>query len=403
MTGPFPGPALFPGAGLYPGTAAAAGDVPEISYPPGESRSWRFLMQRITGAGLGDYPTELPFLADVVITERLSGPPQITATVPIEVSQMRDADGRPALMEWGTAIYAEDPNGEVFGAILVDSSFDGPKWELDCAGFSYFPKDQPWPWEDSWVQVDPLEVHRVILDRLQTLPYGDYDVDVDVVSSPVRIGNPPPAEGQTGDGPFTMNWFETLDCGAVIDKLATETPFDWIERHYWDGDRIRHRIQVGYPRIGRRRNDLRFGIGENVAVLPTATRSGADYASSVLMLGQGEGRARIAGDVAVYTGRPRRVKVIDDKTVTTRDQAVEAARREQAWRTGPVEVAELELINHPNAPIGQVRQALGDEVWLEGWTGWVDLAMWVRIVAVSISPAKSDRIVITVQRADVGV
>ena len=211
----------------------------------------------------------------------------------------------------------------------------------------------------------------------------------------------PPADSRNGSyrvdaAPFDLNWFSTFDCGQVIDQLAVDTPFDWVERHYWDGDTIRHRIQVGYPRIGRRRQDLRFAVGENVIVLPTATRSGADYASNVLILGQGEGRDRVAGDVANYTGRPRRVTVIDDKTITDRDQATEAARREQAWRTAPVQVTDLELTDHPNAPIGSIE--LGDEVWLEGWTGWVDLAMWVRVTAVSISPAKSDRIVLTVER-----
>ena len=93
-------------------------------------------------------------------------------------------------MPWGTAIYAENPNGDLYGGILVDSTFDGPRWVLDCAGFSYYPKDQPWVWEDSWTEVDPLEVHRVIWDRFQELPSGDLGVEVDVVSSPVRIGTP---------------------------------------------------------------------------------------------------------------------------------------------------------------------------------------------------------------------
>lgn len=419
---------------------------------------WRYLAATVTGDGSEGTPVELPFLTDVVITERLSGPPQITGTVPVEVSQMRDADGRPLFQEWGTAIYAEDPNGALYGGILIDSEFQGQKWLLDCAGFSYYPKDQPWVWEDSWIEVDPLEVHRVIWDRFQSLPHGDLGVRVEVVQSPVRIGSPemmpawerrlrteylwesgpvhrvhvdermwsdllangwtvgepddlgellvPPEDSNSGSyrveaKPFTMSWFETFDCGALIDQLAAETPFDWVEAHAWDGDEIRHTVNVGYPRIGRRRTDLRFAVGENVIVLPTARRTGADYASNVLILGQGEGRDRVAGDVANYTGRPRRVVVIDDKTITDRDEAVNAARREQAWRNAPITVTDLELVDHPNAPIGSI--SLGDEVWLEGWTGWVDLAMWVRVVEVSISPARSDRIKLTVQRADRGV
>ena len=85
---------------------------------------------------------------------------------------------------WGTAIYAEDPNGKLYGAILVDSEFNGPRWDLDCAGFSYYPKDQPYVWDDTWTQVDPLAIHRHLWIMLQSLPYGDFGVEVDVVRLP---------------------------------------------------------------------------------------------------------------------------------------------------------------------------------------------------------------------------
>lgn len=436
------------------GSGGGAAVVEPAQSFTGQPRGWRFLTHPVDGVNPAQRPVELPFLSNVTITSKLSGPPQITATVPVEVIDMKDADGRPLLRPRRSALFVEDPNGELYGSILQESTFNGQAWDLDCAGFSFYPKNQPYVWDDEWIGVDPLAIHRHIWAMLQSLPYSNYGVEVETVDSPVRLGTPetmpvweqvlrnayfwesgpvhrihvddwlwgalleagwtlapepdaigiylaPPEDSRSGSyrvdaAPYALNWFSTFDCGQVIDTLATETPFDWVEEHWWGGDTIRHRIKVGYPRIGRRRNDLRFAVGENVIVIPTVHQSGEDYASNVLVLGQGEGRDRIAGDVAGYTDGPRHVLVIEDKTVTSRDQAVEVARRELARMTAPFTVADLDLMDHPNAPIGSIE--LGDEVWLEGWTGWADLAMWVRVVAVSIAPAKSDRISVTVER-----
>ena len=37
-------------------------------------------------------------------------------------------------------------------------------------------------------------------------------------------------------GPFKLNWWETDDLGDVIDKLATDTPFEYVEEHRWAND-----------------------------------------------------------------------------------------------------------------------------------------------------------------------
>lgn len=359
---------------------------------------WRYIAARETGDGVGQVIThELP-LTDVIVTPRLSGPPSLTGTIPVEMSQLRNPDGTPMFRKWNTSIYAEDPNGQLYGGLLIDSAFDGPKWLLDVAGFSYYPKDQPYVWEAHWVQVDPLWIHAHIWDQLQSLPGGNFGVEINPLESPVRIGEEEDPAATTSAGPYRLNWWSTHDLGAEIDNLATDTPFDWVEEHYWDGEVVRHRIRRGYPRIGRRRQDQRLAIGENVTVIPQVPTR--EYASHALVLGQGEGRDRVAGDDG-RTGQVRRVAVIDDKTATNRDMAVERARRALAVRDGRPGLAdgdELELISHPNAPLGEV--SLGDEFFLEGWTGWVDLSQWVRLTSMSISPARSDRIRFTVAAAD---
>jgi hypothetical protein len=51
-------------------------------------------------------------------------------------------------------------------------------------------------------------------------------------------------------------------------------------------------------------------------------------------------------------------------------------------------------IHHPNAPTGAVQ--VGDEIRLEGKTGWVDVDMWVRVLSTSISPDESDNMTLSV-------
>lgn len=372
--------------------------------------TWRYLAERVTGEGHGEPIASDMLLNNVSITEKLSGPNQITCDVPVEVSQLRGDDGRPLFEEWGTAIYAEDENRKLYGGILIDSKFNGPNWQMDCAGFGLYPKGQPYTESRYWIDVDPLSMHRHIWEHLQSLPGGNLAVEVEHVDSPVRVGKQienvefQTAEGQMvafEAGPFKLNYFTNNDMGKIIDDLAKETPFDWREEHYWDGDIIRHRIRVGYPRIGRRRTDLKLAIGENVRVIPTVSRAGEGYASDVLFLGEGEGRDKVAGSVGKREPRRlRRVAVLDDSSLRSKGAAIDAARAELARRNGAASVSDIELTEHVNAPLAKIE--LGDEVYLEGWTGWVELANWVRIVSKTTSPAKSDSIRLTVIPAETG-
>jgi hypothetical protein len=372
---------------------------------------WRFLAQPLTGTGTEEPPFEVPFLSDVVITTRLAAPPSISARFPVEVLGMKDSSGRPRFQEWGTALYAEDPNEELYGGIIADSSFSGSTWNIDAPGFSYYPKDQPYVLDDWWANVDPLALHAHIWAHLQSLPFGNLGVTLDGTTSPVRIGGetrqaedgstvPASFYDDTQEGPYRLAWWQTNDLGKVIDDLAEMTPFDWEEHHWWDGPQIRHGIRRGYPSIGERRTDARFEVGSNVRVVPEVKRAGGRYASNVLVLGAGEGRDRIAGDVAMNTGRPRRVAVVEEKGLTSNADAITRARKESAERQGQLTVATLELTDHPNARIGHVK--LGNEYPLVGNAGWVELDQWVRVVGITISPAKSDTIVVDVVSGETG-
>lgn len=226
--------------------------------------------------------------------------------------------------------------------------------------------------------------------------------------------NPPEAgeeaDADTGEAPVTweydaykLNWYSNLDLSSDIDDLAAATPFDWHMVHQWyegeDGPEIRHHIRVGYPRLGRRLTDERFVIGENIKVIPDVERDGAAYANEVLVLGAGEGSAQVIGRAfRPRDGRPRRVATVVAPWISDAPMATSYAQSQLASRSVVEDVTDIVLHDHPHAPMGSVD--LGDEILIEGETGWSDLEIWVRVIAKTMSPDDGDSMALTVMRTD---
>lgn len=203
--------------------------------------------------------------------------------------------------------------------------------------------------------------------------------------------------------PYTLTWYNNHDLSDEIDALAAATPFDWHLTHRWsdDGDTpdLQHHMRLGFPRIGRRLSDLRFAIGENIHELPGVGRDGSDYANEIIVIGNGEGAAAITGrSFRPVPNKVRRTKTIVDTTLMTVEACNARADAEVAARVTLDEVTELVVVDHPNAPIGSV--ALGDEFWLEGDTGWVELGAWVRCIGRRFTPAEGDQMYLSVVRSD---
>lgn len=198
---------------------------------------------------------------------------------------------------------------------------------------------------------------------------------------------------------FKLNWYETLDLSATLDDLAGDTPFDWHLTHRWEGDEIRHHIRLGYPRLGRRREELRFVVGENIHTLPSVERDGTDYANEVLFLGAGEGSAIITGRAfRSDDGRIRKVVTISDPAVKTEAEANRRAETELAKRFNIENITEVVVTDHPHAPMGSVD--LGDEILIEGDLGWIEIEAWCRVIGRTMSPDNSNAQSLTLIRSD---
>ncbi|KQP81566.1 hypothetical protein [Aeromicrobium sp. Leaf291] len=209
-------------------------------------------------------------------------------------------------------------------------------------------------------------------------------------------------DAQYGDhDPYELSWWEAPDCGSEIDRLAVETPFDYVETHRWNAARtnVLHRVDFGQPRFGRRRNDLRFQVGENVVVVPDTEHDGDEYANGIIALGKGDGRDMLRVEVNQDDGRLRRPRAVPMKDIgnATRLRALAGAELQQ--RLALEGIAELVVIDHPNAPLGS--WSMGDEVALEVRTPGGDRkTIWCRIVSELVRPGSDDRIQLTVVNAD---
>lgn len=197
--------------------------------------------------------------------------------------------------------------------------------------------------------------------------------------------------------PYRLAWYETSDCGAELDALARETPFDYRVTHAWNGPEITHRLQLGYPRLGTGRDDLAFVSGENITDVVTVDRSGDDFANAVIGLGAGEGAKAVRAEAAVRDGRLRRVAVYTDKSVARPYRLGLLAREELARRQPMLEIASIDVIDHPHAPIGSWQ--VGDDITVSARVPWLgDVTIVCRVVAWAVTGDATARL--SLRRAD---
>lgn len=375
-----------------------------VAVPPAPTT--RFIVQSIL---TGEYlHWDLP-LADPTITFELSGPTSITGRLRPEDPGLVDLI-ETGMEPWSCWVHVETDGLVRASAILQPYQLDGEEYVLEAVGVSAYPHGMPYLGELSAIAIDPADIVREIWGHLQSYPDAPLGVTV-LGSTPVRIGEPEPEEGveyEEGErpaGPYKLSWWEGTDCGSEIDNLAREVGFDFVERCEWLPDRsgVKHWIELAYPRIGTRRDDLRFATGENIIGNPIPAEETDDlYASQVVMFGKGEGRDTVRG----YAGRSlrsrlRRVAVIQDRTVDRVERANAIAKADLERRQGLLDITDIEVdARHINARFGSYQ--VGDDILIDVEIPWQGrLQQYERILSITYSP-DAESVRLQLRRADAG-
>lgn len=378
-----------------------------------QRRGWRYFATRLNGDGTETLlDPDLP-LEDVTVETVLSGDGAINAKIDPVYTRLKGPDGEPILREWSTAIYAENDGDIRGGGILTTSGFDGPSWDIECVGFTGYGRDMPYVGGGyKGIRVDPLDVTRKIWQHIQGQRGGDIGLEWQgtTTGGKVTIGTELKQnefDTKSGpvsfeSGPYKLNWYSNHDLQGDVDDLALGTPFDYREKHSWRADgTIRHFVEVGYPSLGRRREDLRFVFGVNIFDPVSFDRDGETYASGTMVLGAGEGAAMVKS-IKEPPSRPgnrlRRIAVVVDDTIKSQRRAEKRADAENQWRARMDEIDSIVAQDHSNAPLGSAK--VGDEIRLEGRGDWASLNMWVRILSISYQPANGQIAEYSIARTD---
>jgi hypothetical protein len=364
----------------------------------------RYIVQNILTGQYIDW--DLP-LIEAEVTFALSGPTIIRGRLGPEIPLPR----MPVMEPWGNWIHVEE-DGEVRASgIIQPGTLMGETIELDAIGPCGYPHGIPYLGEFSLgnpigVNIDPLDVVRHIWSHLQSYPEGNLGVTLDSTTSPIRIGTPKEEVSfETGAGeqvefvagPYTIDWWELTDCGGEINKLSQETPFDYRDKASWNATKtdVIHHIELGYPRLGRKQDHLRFVQGENIIQAIPLNELPNNYASQIVVRGKGEGRDGVQGYAGRRIGtRVRRVAIINDKSIGSVTRANAIANDELTRRHVYFGIREI-VVNakHHNARMGTFGP--GDDIFVQAEVSWLgDVAHWHRITSMSWSP-DSDTVRIT--------
>lgn len=366
--------------------------------------TWRYYAYRLNGDGTDTLLTaDLP-LGNARIVQTLNSAPMIDADISPEIMSLKGDDGRPILEEWSTGIFAEQ-NGVIrAGGILTTTVLKNDVLELTVDGYMAYPDKQGWVDAPAlFYEADPAAIYRFAWRELQKHPRGNLGVVVDDLVTPARLGRRAkgdPNAGGTSDEPIVFAQYHTTDLGKDLNDILSAGSVEIAEIHRWDGGQIVHQMALSYPRRGSR-SPYRFVIGENVIEVPRVQPNADMYASSVVVVGAGEGPAAITGVAhSSRTDRLRRVTALSRQDLANStlvsNYAAEQLRRREIIHD---DVDEFIIRDTPHAPVGGVSP--GDEIQVMGPSGWAGtLDQAYRVLSIEHTPDSTSAAVFKVTPTD---
>lgn len=376
---------------------------PVREYVPAARRGLRFIVQDILTHEFLEW--DLP-VSNVTIKFPLSGSKTITGQIDPEYPRVAEL----GMKSRGTWVHAEQEGRILASGILQPGSIEDETLSIDAAGFASYPHLVPYRSVYQGVQVDPMDIVRHIWGHVQSYPSGNLSVLVDPTVTDVRIGTPAENvnfETNTSEnvaftaGPYVLNWWTATNCGGEIDKLVKECPADYREVDYWNPGKtdVLHRLQLGYPRLGRKLTELAFTPANIMALVPLSEDPEMGV-SEVIYTGAGEGSSMVQGSyIGQPDGRLRYPIVIQDTEITRTERARAFAEAEYLRRQATVGIGSLVIDgNHENAKLGTFEA--GDDILVQCEVSYIGrIAMWHRIVSWEYDP-ESGFPTLELQRSD---
>ena len=378
-------------------TWAITAYVPPVPRYTPLTRGWTYLATTVHGDGTETLlATSLP-LTGVTLTDPISAAPEISFDLTPEIMRLQRPDGTPLIRARSTAIYAILDGVIRAGGIVATIAAEGPQLKITAPGFVSLIDNEPWTNTTMrFIGADPAAVIRTIWTYWQSHPRANIALQLPTgLTTGAKVG--------THEEPVLLANYATSDLGEVFHDMLEAGSIDYRERHQLEDGTITHRLDMGAPRLGRRRSDIQFRIGTNTLV-PGVGFDTDRYASEVLVLGAGEGDKMIrAHAYAPPTDRLRRCKVIPSKGIgRTPTAQLFAAKWAKNYAGDERDVTELTVVDTPTAPLFSWEP--GDEVWLSGDSMWGGhLGMWVRVLSTTYTPDRAHTAALKIARADKAV
>ena len=321
-------------------------------------------------------------LTEVEFGPEKSGPGSLSATLnPTFGRRLSDI-----LDDAGDAVILVERNSHLlWGGLLWRAEPEGPKLPIEASGFtSYmhrrFDLHGNLGGRGPYIEADPCQVIRDVWAYAQEQPDGDLQVLVDDTKSTAKTG--------TAKDPYTTSKSDPRNLGEIVDEMAdVDDGLEWTETVTWRGHRAERRVLLGAPRLGRRREDLTFTTGANVASEPHVIKDADSYAQWVIGLGAGEGTKRKVVVDGVRNGRLR----LEQKLETSEKDETrlrQRTRHERLARQILPTLTELEITDHPAAPVEELR--VGDDVRIRLHEPHTAYDGWNRIVGWTVRPGEGE-------------
>ncbi|GLY81830.1 hypothetical protein Airi01_100970 [Actinoallomurus iriomotensis] len=251
-----------------------------------------------------------------------------------------------------------------------------------------------------FTEADAFDVFRAILQDAQDVtwmgyPVGDLSIEMDPTVMSGQLIDRRDTETDAGG----YHGYEFPFYGQLLDDLATSVGFEWRIDTWLDGTRIRRRLVLGYPHVGRPADDDSLSLEYPAGPKPGPTsiidyawpedgESSANYAAAI---GQGEEEAMVWGEAyaadELVAGYPLLETIVSYKNDATPAIAAQHAAAEIERRRGDIVVPEFIVHGIPNcAPGDYIRARISDEARFPG-SSINPMEVNARVITMTITPA----------------